>query len=344
MTEKSAETGASEDQEVPPVAPISAWRVSVSAMFAFIVVYIAFVFWRAIVPAEWEFSIEAETEVAEINLRPKARTQWQVDGAVICVRGDLAIDMSFKLDRGQSPCGSRAWRAWKISAPEQVLELDGDASATLSLRPEGGLALSLRAREGGTLGTFSVVGLVEDAALGDAVNLIWTEIPAQSLTFPFSGATTLGRAVGWSNVGMLRAGTVSIFTADESADKRTLVDETHLMLGDQIRLGDKARDDTWPKGFARLSPDDGIMRVVAFGRADSLRIERYGESGYDLKPGRLRKLVSDPTVAFLGSLLVAYMTLILALQPFVDEDREAAADIEVPKGLTRWLRRERTRR
>ncbi len=303
-------------------APVSMWRVSVALMFVFILGYIAFVLWRAAVPAEWEFSIEAETEVAEISLRPQSRTQWQVDGVVICTRGSLALPDDFRLSRRQSPCGSRAWRAWQVPAPEQVLELDGDSAATLTVRPEGGLAMSLRASEGSSLGTLSVVGVVEDIALGDAINLIWTAVPSQALTFPFSGKTTLGRAVGWSNIGMLQSGTVSIYTADESADKRTLVDETTLMLGDQIRLANA-------KGFAHISADEDVMHIVAFGRAERLRIDRYGESGYEFEPGRFRKLASDPTVAFFGSLLAAYITLVLALQPFVDSEF---------KGFKKWIR------
>lgn len=344
MTDLRAESEADETQGAPaPDSSISKWRVFVTLMFAFIFAYIVFVLWRAAVPAVWEFSIEAETEVAEINLRPSTRTLWQVDGAVICARSDLEVDSTFRLDGDQSPCGSRAWKGWRLPMPEQVIELGGNATATLNLRPEGGLAMSLRAAEGKSLGTFSVVGVVEDIALGDAINLIWTEIPAQSLTFPFSGATTLGRAVGWSNVGMLSSGTVSIYTADESADKRTLVDETSLMLGDQVRLGDATEGESWPKGFARVSSADEVMRVVAFGRADSLRIERYGESGYDLKPGRFRKLASDPAIAFLGSLLAAYMTLILGLQPFVNEDKEAGPATDMLKNFNRWIRRERSR-
>jgi len=297
---------------------VSKWRVLVALMFAFILAYLAFVLWRAAVPAQWVFSIEVETEVAEISLPPAARTQWQVDGVVLCARGALGLADEFRVDPSASPCSSRAWRAYRVPAPEQVLELEGDAKASLHRLPEGGLAMSLRAPEGSSLGRFSVTGVVDDVALGEAVNLIWPEIPAQSLTFPFSGSTTLGRAVGWSNAGMLRGGTVSIYTADESADKRTLVDETTLMLGDQVQLGDADGGDSLPKGFARISVAEDVMRIVAFGRADRLRIDRYGESGYELKPGRFRKLASDPAVAFFGSLLAAYMTLILALQPFAD--------------------------
>ncbi len=346
MTDTQAEAEADQKQDATGAGPgFSTWRLLVELMFVFILAYIGFLLWRAVMPAEWEFSIEAETEVAEIRLKPKTRTQWQVDGVVICTRANDELDVAeeFRLDHSQSPCGSQAWSAWQITSPEQVLEIEGGSVATLNLRPDGGLAMSLRAAKGESLGTFSVVGIFEDVALGDAINLIWTEVPAQPLTFPFSGTTTLGRAVGWSNIGMLRSGTVSIYTADESADKRTLVDETNLMLGDQIRLGDAAASEPWPKGFARVSPADDVMRVVAFGRADSLRIERYGESGYDLKPGRFRKLASDPTVAFLGSLLAAYMTLILGLQPFVDDGKGAGPGTDLLKNLNRWIRRERKR-
>jgi hypothetical protein len=310
-------------------ARVSKWRVLVALMFAFILAYLAFVLWRAAVPAQWVFSIEVETEVAEIDLPPATRTQWQVDGVVLCARGTLELADEFRVDPSASPCSSRAWRAYRVAAPEQVLELEGDANASLNRMPEGGLAISLRAPEGTSLGRFSVVGVVDDVALGESVNLIWPEIPAQSLTFPFSGSTTLGRAVGWSNVGMLRGGTVSIYTADESADKRTLVDETALMLGDQVRLGDVDGGESFPKGFARISAADDVMHIVAFGRADRLRIDRYGESGYELKPGRFRKLASDPAVAFFGSLLAAYMTLILALQPFADTKY---------KSFKKWIR------
>jgi len=341
MTDAKAEPQA--DDNAVSDALGSWWRGLVTLMFAFILAFFIFVAWRTAVPAEWEFSIEAETEVAQISLRPQSATQWQVDGVVICARGELKLGDEFRLDRSQSPCGSRAWQAWKIPAPEQVLELNGNSTATLSVRPEGGLAMSLRATEGKSLGSFSVVGIVEDVALDDSINLIWTDIPAQSLTFPFSGETTLGRAVGWSNNRILRSGTVSIYTADESADNRTLVDETKLMLGDQIRLGDATKNESWPKGFAHLSPTDNLMRVVAFGRADSLRIERYGESGYDLKPGRFRKLASDPAVALLGSLLAAYMTLILGLQAFVVDGKKARPRVNFLDNFGSWIRRERNR-
>ena len=238
----------------------------------------------------------------------------------------------------------------------------------MQLRPQGGFAVSLRSSDGKSLGGYSVVGVdhnVDDIDLGSAVNLIWTKVPQQSLTLPFSGETTLGRAVRWFDTRVLHSGTVVVYTADESADKRKMIDEAELMLGDQVRL--RAPEPAprwlepqppwpelerpwpeprrpWPKGFVYVTVEDGeaTMQVVAFGRAGSIGIERFGESGYDFEPARIRALAADPAVAFWGSILAAYMTLILSLQPFVGS---GIGDAEQPgnatdllKRFNRWLR------
>ncbi|MCP4300058.1 MAG: hypothetical protein GY783_05705, partial [Gammaproteobacteria bacterium] len=188
MTDTQAEAKADQKQDAAGAGSgLLAWRFFVELMFVFILAYIGFLLWRAMMPAEWEFSIEAETEVAEIRLKPETRTQWQVDGVVICARANNELDLAkeFRLDHSQSPCGSRAWSAWQMTSPEQVFEIKGGSVATLNLRPDGGLAMSLRATEGKSLRTFSAVGVVEAAALGNAINLLSTEVPAQPLIFPF---------------------------------------------------------------------------------------------------------------------------------------------------------------
>jgi len=337
MSEPGAETAVQKS-----AGSISAWKVGVAVMMAGIIIFIAFILWRLVLPAKWEFSIEATTEVAEVSLPPATETRWLVDGAVVCARGELDLPEHYRLMPGDNPCGSRAWRAWKSKDPEQVLRLNGGASATLQSRPEGGFAMSLRTAEGESLGAYSVVGVVEDVELGAALNLIWAQLPRQSLTLPFSGATTLGRAVSWSDTRVLHGGHVVVYTADESADKRTMVDEAGLMLGDQVQLGEPEPGRPWPKGFVRVVDDETAMQVVAFGRAGSLRIERFGESGYDFKPGVIRALAADPAIAFWGSILAAYMTLILSLQPFVGGGSRDANDPgnagDLLKRFNRWLR------
>ncbi len=355
MTGSDAVETSNGDGDGAPERPrISRYRVLVALMFGFIAAFVLFVFWRGVLPASWHFSIEAETEIVEIKLRPDTQTLWQVDGAVLCVRDAIKLDSSFKLDGDDSPCRGRGWTAWHITDPtidfelEQVIELEGDTAAMIELREDGRVAVSLRAgkddkEQDRKLGTFSVVGLVEDMSLGNAANLVWTKPPARSVKFPFSGSTTLGRTVSWSSVGVLRSGNVAIYTADESADKRRRVDETALVLGDQVHLAAPTdKKIPWPKGFARIQPGADVIQVVAFGEAIGLRIERYGESGYELKPDNLRKLLADPMVALLGSLLAAYMTFILALQPFVDDGKQAGPATDMLEQFKRWIRRQNT--
>ncbi len=312
-------------------------------MMAAILVFIGFILLRLVLPARWGFTVEAATEVAEVELPPETETRWIVDGATICTRSSIALPAAYQVESRASPCGSHAWKAWHVPEPEQVLRLNGAASVALQMRPEGGFAMSLRAAEGRSLGGFSVVGLVDDVDTGSALNLVWAEIPAEALTLPFSGATTLGRAVSWSANRMLQGGSVVVYTADESADKRSMVDEATLMLGDQVRLGEPEPGRAWPKGFIRVQHGAATMDVVAFGLANSLRIERFGESGYEFKPGLIRKMAADPAVPFWGSVLAAYMTLILSLQPFVGRDGEsksaAGPATDILGRFLAWLRR-----
>jgi hypothetical protein len=110
------------------------------------------------------------------------------------------------------------------------------------------------------------------------------------------------------------------------------------MLGDQVRLAGLEKDEVWPKGFMRVG-ESGLLEVVAFGRADSLTIDRYGDSGYDFRPGFLARLASDPMIAFWGSMLFAYMTVIFSLIPFLEEKMVARKDVPGRLRLLRFLMR-----
>jgi hypothetical protein len=338
MTDAATEASAEE-----PRARLSWWKVAVATMIAAIVAFILFAGMHLVLPTKWEFSVEVETQIAEIQLPSGTETRWQVDGAVLCARDTLDLPDEGRVRSGANPCGSHAWQPWRFEEPEQVVRLDGDLAVTLQTNPRGGFAISLRANGDGKVGTFSIVGLIEDAALGRAVNLIWPAAPSDTRTFPFYGATTLGRAVSWSGSHMLESGRVIVYTGDESADRRTKVDEAALMLGDQVRLGEPEPEpepghrQPGPKGFVRVTPEGSLMQVVAFGRADSLTIERYGESGYDFRPGPLARLAANPAIGFWGSLLAAYMTLIVSLHPFVGKDHDAPPPADLWRRVVRWF-------
>ncbi|MGI9328832.1 MAG: hypothetical protein ACR2PZ_26690 [Pseudomonadales bacterium] len=334
MNPQDAQESGSSRSEHP--VEISWVKVAGAAMVSSIIALLLFILYVAIAPSVWEFGLEVETEVAQVDFQPDSRTRWRIDGATLCSRADLALPKKFRLADSRNRCGSRTWQGWQIDAPEQVIEIRGGSTALLESSGSG-LSMSLRSEES-SLGALSVVGLFDDVMAGDALNLVWQPNDSASISFPFSGTTTLGRAVSWSDFRMLRSGTVAVYTSDESADQRKLVDQATLMLGDQVQLAANSTD-VWPKGFINLAQGSEVMQVVAFGRADSLSIERFGDSGYRYKPGYLTKLASDPWIAFWGSLLLVCMTLIPGLLPFVEGELVSKELVPDRYRFVRWLLR-----
>ena len=327
---------ADQPERVVALSPIRLATLSVILGMAALALFILL---RLIAPAEWEFGLEVVTEVGALELQPGAETRWRIDGAVICSREALALPDRFRLADSRAACGSRTWQGWQIDAAEQVVIIRGGVTAVLEATGAG-LAISLRADSADSVGTLSVVGLFDGVALGRGVNLLWSADDLEDMNFPFSGSTTLGRAVSWSDPRMLQEGSVAVYTADESADRRTLVDEAELMLGDQVRLH-SVSESVWPKGFIRISGNDEPMKVVAFGRADSLSIERYGDSGYDFRPDFLARLLSDPAIAFWGSLFIGYMSLVFGLIPFLEGENVPREALPMRMRYLRWLFRYR---
>ena len=114
---------------------------------------------------------------------------------------------------------------------------------------------------------------------------------------------------------MLTQGSVQIYTSDESPDRRMLVDETELLLGDQLRLVHVIRDEKrmYPKGFIRFSAEQTYLDVIAFGAADRVIIERYGDNGYNFRPNKLLLLIHDPLFVLVATIFLALIALITSV-------------------------------
>lgn len=296
-----------------------------------ITLFAAYAGLRACSPPQWAFSVEASTEVAEIELPASAETRWRVDGAVLCSRGELSADPARLAPGPATACGGRAWRAYRLGVSEPVVVLEGRVRALLQILEDGSAALALRNLEGApTVGRLTLAG-IPDLPLPSPIHLIWEPAAGldgaspgprlPDLVLPFTGSTTLGRDIHWSSAGMLQNGRITVFTSDESADRRHAVDEVTLMLGDQVRLRPASEAPGGsPKGFARVPLGERrSIEVVAFGRADRVRIERFGDNGFDFAPGRVARVLNDPALIGWGSVLLGILGVVASAQGLLGE-------------------------
>lgn len=292
---------------------------------------------------QWVFSVQAHTQVAEFVTIDKHETKWRITGAVICSRhqpDEISAYSSLKPLLPES-CGRR-WYGFRTEDPEQTLILRGAVRTIFEAHQDGTLFLSLRPyRNRGESSQAGGKGAVAQPMTAAAILSFGNGSPdlplgrdgkfqikiifpkasptgtfiKQDRVFPFAGATTLGRDVNWTGTSMLTEGRIQIYSADKSPDKRKLVDTTTLLLGDQLRLDPVEREGTliYPKGFVRFLPDQSSLDVIAFGSADRVRIERYGDSGYNFKPGKLSLLIHDQLFVMVISVFLTLITLITSI-------------------------------
>lgn len=277
-------------------------------------------------PPSWYFSISAQTEAADIELVAGRETQWRIEGAIVCATAALPAPLEPLRGATSSPCGGRRWQAHALPGgedAEHVLALGGAAvpgeapaalQVSLETRSDGGLQMSIRGP-----GPLRLTAAGQEVTLPPSLNLIWSGAARpRDLAFPFTGERVrVGRDVTWSDSSMLRAGTLAVFTAsDESLAKRSQVEEIALMPGDQVRL---ERHDAagvfHPKGFVRFDRAGGgdtpaSLDVVAFGRAESIRIERFGDSGYEFRPGWWVGILHDRRLMMWSAVLIALITVL----------------------------------
>jgi hypothetical protein len=159
------------------------------------------------------------------------------------------------------------------------------------------------------------------------INLIFPMTRADApreRVFPFIGETTIGRDVNWAGSSLLGGGSIEVYTADVTADKRKQIDKAELLLGDQVRLAATRRADAlvYPKGFVRSVSSGDSLDVIAFGAADRVRIERFGDNGYDLKPSLLLQLLNDSLLLLAMSVFVAAVGLITGMASVIEIEKK----------------------
>lgn len=277
-------------------------------------------------PPSWYYSVSARSEAAALSLPAELETSWRIEGATLC--SSVALDQLAAYASSESPCGSRRWQAYTLTqTQEQVLVLGGAATGpgrsievSMETRADRGLQMSIRgSRDMQSLGMLHLVDQGMEITLGPQLNLIWpADARPRDLVFPFTAnRVKVGRDVTWSDSSLLHEGRMEIFAAsDESLSKRTRVEEASLLPGDQIRL-DRFGGSTplHPKGFLRfdrLQPGESpsALTAVAFGRAERVRIERFGDSGYDFQPPWWAGASQNHTLVIISGLIGGLLGLL----------------------------------
>lgn len=271
-------------------------------------------------PAEWEFSIDAVADAVEISVPMTPETPLRVDGAVFCQRGRGPASGSI--------CGSRRWQALDLrQVAEPVLVLgrpggEGDVGRvrlTVETGPSDGVHASLRTdSDGEPIGWLRAGDDVGEIELRSPLNIIWPHEPVadgipREFVWPFVAEITVGRDVNWANANLTRSGQIIVYSASQDAiSRRAQIAETELVLGDQVRLL-VAKDSSdnhliWPKGFLRFDHPasenaDASIDIVAYGRAESILIERFGDRGYNFRPGWWARVINHNGVVLSFALL-----------------------------------------
>lgn len=285
----------------------------------------------ALLPANFIFNINAHSSVFTLETPDEPTvTKWRINGAVICSRTRLQTARQGS-EQTAGYCGS--WNGYRFADPELTLELQGANKITLETKPDGTLYLALRENRAHSVRKLSFTDSNRrPILLGAKVNLVW---PAKSMKagnepyehplFPFMGIATIGRDVNWASRGILNTGKVFVYASDlSSTNKRNLVDQTELMLGDQVRLDSIVLNDepVFPKGFVRYQPDADHhdLDIVAFGKASQIRIERFGDNGYDFEPSIWSRILKDQFLLTLESTLFASLMLLFPLLPVFEKN------------------------
>lgn len=288
----------------------------------------------------WPYALHAQA--GQISLSPAAsgQTRWSLEGAAVCLRRTAAIGHSLPMTYSSGACSSERWVELDLSGiDDPMLQFEGvgregQAEVRFDLRPEGGVALSVRAADGG-LSLVSASG--QGAALGEEMIALFPAVGgaeaawASQRVFPFTGSVRVGNDARTGTSGLLRAGDLSIYTrSDDSISGRGLVDSVALLPGDRVELSSAAGAVSRPsRGFVHVDllqpqPDQAPagLSLVAFGHAEDVRIVRFGEQTQAFQPSLWARLNRN---AVLGS-WVAALLAVLGLMAVYREGSEIGSE------------------
>jgi len=257
------------------------------AILALLFIGLLVTFFRSIRDVNWIYSIDSNTDTAHLKTINKNQVSWRIDDANICIRDKIEDS---QLHQVSDRCKGR-WNELLVDTNE--LTITFDTKVDIKIDSKDSLLRVYVESDSESVGTLNNATASSSITLPSRT-ILFLDTSENSYTLPFIGRIDLGSNVNHSETMFLRDGTISIYSADESVDKRTKIDELDLIFGDQVSLsvnGTKYKKNI-PHGIVKAE-DNKPLKVVAFGNAKSILIERYGENSIKFEPTYIGAMKSD---------------------------------------------------
>lgn len=270
--------------------------VALSCSTAVFVILIAF--------RDFAYTVDARTEIAQIDFVGEALADWELPDAWLIDNpsnegmpigpGTLLIEDGARVVVSRSGFGpvrielTRRTRSGAHASPGLLRGADGD-ERTL---PSGAVVIVASGRTG--------------IAAEDAIVL------------PLQGVVTIGDDVAAGVDAVLLSGAIRIAERQLAANRRYIALEQSLDSGDRVALICDRQSISCRGGRSVIS---GFLRIafqeeqagfdaVVHGHADSARVDRLGGGTYEVRPSVLDRVIKDPFLSGLGTLLAFALAMV----------------------------------
>lgn len=164
------------------------------------------------------------------------------------------------------------------------------------------------------------VGAIFSAAQGkDLSSDVLITVPLDSnVIFPFFGELGVGEDVTTGVRTTLLSGSIDIVEKELFSDVRYVAGDYQLNAGDRVLLYEdyEANDLVELRGYIRLNAE--LLKVSANGIAELARVERLGSEGYSVTSSVWRRVINDPVLMSITTLLAILLLLMEIIKHIIE--------------------------
>lgn len=255
--------------------------------FTLLLLPLLFIILIITLPRENIFSVHAETDTLQLKLSSSPLNEWNISGGTLIE--DPFDDVKVILDDDDTYI--------LLNEKTQVSLLRNSDSIFIGLSNNGSIGKINTASNDKTLGSYAEIILpINDDTLS---------------IFPFEGSAILGEDISSGVRHILKSAEISVI--EERLFQAARYEAGNYTVGSGGRLSfyidDNKQQQAIIKGFIEIN-SDGLF-YTSHGKATLAAVNRLGSTGYDLKPDFWARIVSDPVIIALTTLLA---TIFLALE------------------------------